>query len=67
MAVPGVDVGAERGEVERQLPGSVRAVDDRDRAGFARSREELLEWEADRGRRGDVADEQDPRARAERV
>ena len=67
VAVARVDVGAERLQVERQLPGSVRAVDDREHAGLARRRADLRDREHERRRRGDVADGDGLRARPDRA
>ena len=67
VAVAGVDVGAERLEVERQLAGRVRAVDDRERARRPRRRADLRHRQHERGRRGDVADRDGLRPRPDRV
>ena len=66
VAVAGVDVGAERVEIERQLARRVGAVDDRERSGRARRRADLRHREHERGRRGDVADRDRPRPRPDR-
>jgi len=58
VAVAGVEVSTEAGELERDLPGRVRSVDDREHPGVSCPRAQLLDGKAKRRRRGDVADEQ---------
>ena len=67
VAVARVDVRPELLEVERQLARRVRAVDDREHAGRARGGADLLDREDERGRRGDVADRDRLRPRADRA
>ena len=67
VAVAGVDVRPERLEVERQLTGCVRAVDDRERAGRPRGGADLRHRQHERRRRGDVADRDRLRPRADRL
>ena len=67
VAVAGVDVRPELLEVERQLSGSVCAVNDREHAGCARSGTDLLDRKDKRSRRGDVADRDRLRPRADRT
>ena len=63
MTIAGVEVRTERREVEVDLPGRVRAVDDREHAGLASPRAELLGGKAKRRRRRDVTEEQRARSR----
>ena len=67
MAVARVDVRAEPLEIERELSRHVRAVHDREHAGLARGGADLLDREHERGRRGDVADRDRLRPRADRA
>ena len=66
VAVAGVDVRAERTQIERDVSGRVRPVDDRERTGNPRRRAHLRHRQQPRGRRGDMADEDDARARPDR-
>ena len=50
VAVPGVDVCPEPFQIERQLSGCVRAVDDREDAGLARGGADLLDRKHQRRR-----------------
>ncbi len=61
VAVAGVEVGAERAQVQDDLAGGVGAVDDRDDPALAGAPEEAGHRKDDRGGRGDVADREDLR------
>ena len=67
VAVAGVDVRAERIEIERQLPGRVSAVDDRERTDRTCCRADLRHRQHERGRRRDVADGDGLRLRPDRL
>jgi hypothetical protein len=56
VCVPAVVVGAERGDVHRDLGRRVRAVDDRDEAKRAGSCDDLLHRQDEPGHGRDVAD-----------
>ena len=59
MCVPGVEVGAEPGEVQGHLGRRVGAVHDRDEAELAGVGEDLLERQYKAAFRRDVADVED--------
>lgn len=61
MAVPRVEVGADIGEIQVDLPRCVGAVDDRDDPGVTCTSAQVLDREATRRLRRDVAGEQDSR------
>ena len=64
VAGPGVEVGAERGDVDRQVRHGLRAVDQHDRAGGVRAARDLVD-RVDRAEHvGDVGDGDELRARA---
>ena len=58
VTVAGVEVRADRIQVEVELARPVGAVDDADDPGLARTPAQLLDREADRRRRADVAEEE---------
>lgn len=58
MAVARVEVGAERIDVEVDVPGCMGSVDDRDEAELAPAGDELLDGEEQSPVRGDVRDVQ---------
>ena len=62
VAVAGVEVRAERVEVEVDVRRRVRAVDDRDEPFGVRARDDLLDGEEEAGLRGDVRDVDGARA-----
>ena len=61
VAVPCIEIRAERLEVERNLAGSVRAVDDGDEAGLAAAAHDLVDREQHARRRRDVGRVHDAR------
>ena len=67
VAVAGVDVRAERLEIERELARCVGAVDDRECPRRPRRGADLRHRQHERRRRGDVADGDRPRPRPDRV
>ena len=64
VQVARIDVASDRREVEVDLPGTVSAVDDRDRAVLAGERAEPGHRQHEGAQRRDVAHEQDARTRA---
>ncbi len=63
VAIPGVEIRAEGRQVERNLSRRVRAVDDSQDARGAGAGTNGGHWKGRRRGRGDVAEEDDPRAR----
>ena len=59
----GVDVGVQLAQIQRDLADGVRAVDHRQDARLTRAAADLRQREDQRGRAGDVAEEDDFRAR----
>jgi hypothetical protein len=62
VAIPRVEVGAERLEVERHMPRCVRSVDDRDEPGLACPADDLLDRQEDASLGRDVRRIDDARA-----
>ena len=63
MEIGGIEVGSEVLHVQRDLPHRMGAVDNAEDSGFARTAADLLDRENERGRRRDMAEEDDLGAR----
>jgi hypothetical protein len=62
VAIAGVEIGAQRIEVERDVAGRMGAIDHREDAALPGLEDRPLDWEDQRRWRRDVAQEQYPRA-----
>ncbi len=61
MAVPHVKIGAQARKVQLDVPGRVRAVDDRENTLCRRAAADLRNWQDEGGGRCDVAHDEDAR------
>src|SRR5258708_26621061 len=65
VAISRVPVRAKRGDVEIDLPRRVGSIDKNERAALARERGNLRDWPDQAGRRGNMVDDDQPRARVD--